>query len=57
MMSLVKELKENGSASRQEPKEQGWQEMLEENFSRVKEIKGNVRSSDQRVGKEAEEEP
>ena len=54
--SLVKELKENGSASGEEPKPHGWQELLEEMFSRVKELKDDVRASDQRIGQEAQEE-
>ena len=37
-------------------KEKGWQDLLEEMFSLVKEMKGNVRTSDQRIGKEAGEE-
>ena len=51
-----KELKDNGNDSGQEPKEKGWQELLEEMFSRVKELKEDVRTSDQRTGKDAQEE-
>ena len=53
-LSLAKNLKDNGNDSGQEPKEKGWQELLEEMFSRVKEQKEDVRTSDQRTGKDAQ---
>ena len=53
LLAHIKGWKENGNAKGKESNEKGWNDLLEEMFSRVKDLRDDVKTSDQRAGKEA----
>ena len=55
LLAHVKERKENGNAKGQESKEKGCNDLLEEMFSRIKDVREDVKTRDQRAGKDAQE--